>query len=47
MWDTVALFTTKWDKPSGMKMNNKYMAETLRSLFRLAWENIDDKKGDK
>ena len=44
MWDMVALFTTKWEKPSGMKMYNKHMADTLRSLFNLAWEKTDDKK---
>jgi len=47
MWDMIALFTTKWDKPSWMKMYNKYMAETLRSLFNLAWKNTDDRKEDK
>ena len=47
MWDMVALFTAKWKKPSGMKMYNKHMAETLRSLFNLAWENADKKKEDK
>lgn len=41
MWDMIALFTTKWDKPSGMKMYNKYMADTLRSLFKLAREKSD------
>jgi len=46
MGDMIALFTTKWDTPSGMKMYNKYMAETLRSLFHLAWENTKDKKND-
>jgi len=30
MGDMIALFTTKWEKPSGMKMYNKHMAETLR-----------------
>lgn len=46
MGDMIALFTTKWDKPSGMKMYNKYMADTLRSLFNLAWEKTDNKKED-
>jgi len=46
MGDMVALFTTKGDKPSGMKMYNKYMADTLRSLFHLAWEKTENKKED-
>lgn len=37
-WDTIALFTTQWKIPSGMKMKNRYMANSLRSLFELAWE---------
>lgn len=44
MGDMIALFTTKWAKPSGMKMYNKHMADTLRSLFRLAWDNVENKK---
>lgn len=46
MWDMIALFTTKGEKPSGMKMYNKHMAETLRSLFNLAWEKTKKKKED-
>ena len=42
MWDMIALFTTKWEKPSGMKMYNKHMAETLKSLFELAWKNTHE-----
>ena len=41
MWDMIALFTAKWDKPEWMKMYNKYMADTLRSLFKLAREKSD------
>ncbi|USN59114.1 MAG: helix-turn-helix domain-containing protein [Candidatus Peribacteria bacterium] len=43
MGDMIALFTTKGKKPSGMKMKNKYMADTLRSLFLLAWDNTKKK----
>lgn len=42
MWDMIALFTTKWDIPSWMKMKNKFMAKSLKSLFELAWEKAKD-----
>ena len=43
VWDMIALFTTKGKKPEWMKMYNRYMAETLRSLFMVAWENLERK----
>jgi len=42
MWDMIALFTTKWNVPSGMKMKNKFMARSLKSLFELAWLKAKD-----
>lgn len=43
MGDTVALFTTAGKSPAGMKMKNKYMAESLRSLFEAAWDKSEEK----
>jgi len=40
--DMIAIFTTQGDQPMGMKMYNKHMATTMRSLFKLAWERSDD-----
>jgi HTH-type transcriptional regulator, sugar sensing transcriptional regulator len=51
--DMIAMFTTKGSEPMGMKMYNKNMARTMRSLFELAWEKAKDydkeeeKKGKK
>jgi len=36
--DTIAMFTIKGKEPVGMKMKNKFMASTLKSLFELAWK---------
>jgi len=37
--DMIALFTSHGDKPTGTKIYNADMAQVLRSLFELAWEN--------
>jgi len=38
--DMIALFTTHGDEPTGTKIYNKEMAETLRNLFEIAWTKI-------
>ena len=43
--DTIALFVTHGDKPSGMKIHHKDMARVLRSLFELAWEAAETFEG--
>lgn len=36
--DMIALFTAYGEKPSGMKIYHKEMAQSVRNLFELAWE---------
>lgn len=40
--DMIALFTTHGDEPTGTKIYNKEMAETLRNLFEIAWLKIEE-----
>ena len=37
----IAMFTTLGNEPMGMKMENKHMAQTLKSLFELSWERAE------
>ena len=37
----IALFTAYGEKPSGMKIYHKEMAQALRNLFELAWEKAE------
>ena len=39
--DMIALFTAYGEKPSGMKIYHKEMAQALRNLFELAWEKAE------
>lgn len=39
--DMIALFAVYGEKPSGMKIYHKEMAQALRNLFELAWERAE------
>ena len=40
--DMIAMFSFHGKVPTGMKLHNKDMAQTLRSLFLLAWERAEE-----
>lgn len=47
--DMIAIFSSHGEEPTGMKLYNKDIARTLKSLFELGWEKAEeyDKKGKK
>lgn len=48
--DMIAIFSSHGEEPTGMKMYNREIAQTLKSLFELAWERglfYNDKPGRK